>query len=208
MQSRKLPSRCLVVARQPTEANQLKTIWRQKPVRTTWPCDPPPSNVRRPRSATTSTRQRPRLVPASLTRPHHDQRAIGPPLHPGTLPNGTGMLLTRVATPATHDGMPALMSGSGQAESVRVSCPTRLEHPSISSNTSTCCWNAAGCAMMLQPGQRRDSPLRAVAGATEPRRRAINEQQASAHHLTRDSAQRGPTTSRTRRFGRKNLDRL
>ena len=94
----RLPNRCLVVARQPTEANQLKTIWRQKPVRTTWPCDPPPSNVRRPRSATTGSRQRPRLVPASLTRPHHDQRAIGPPLHPGTLPNGTGMLLTRLAT--------------------------------------------------------------------------------------------------------------
>ena len=150
-----LPQRCIVVARQPPESNQLTTVWRQNPVRTTWQCDPPPSNVRRPRSATTGLRHRPRLMPASRTRPHHDQRAIGPPLHPGTLPNGTGMLLTRVATPATHDGMPALMSGSGQAESVRVSCPTSLEQPSISSNTSTCCWNAAGCAMMLQPGQRR-----------------------------------------------------
>ena len=93
-----LPHRCIVVARQPPEANQLTTIWRQKPVRTSWQCDPPPSNVRRPRSATTGLRHRPRLTPASRTRPHHDQRAIGPPLHPGTLPNGTGMLLMRLAT--------------------------------------------------------------------------------------------------------------
>ena len=110
------------------------------------------------------------------------------------------MLPARPATPATRDDVPARMSGTGRAESPLGSCPTSLEHPSISSNTSTCLLE---CGRLCSPCCSMDSGilhLRADAGATEPRRRAINEQQALAHHLTRDSAQSGPTTSRTRRL--------
>ena len=119
----------------------------------------------------------------------------------GIVPNETSMLPVHIDTPATRDDVPAQMSGTGRAESTLGSCPASLEHPSISWNTSTCLLE---CGRLCNPCCSMDSGilhLRADAGATEPRRRAINEQQALAHNLTRDSAQSGPTTSRTRRFG-------
>ena len=141
---------------------------------------------------------RARVANAPTPRPARD----GPPWHLGTLPNETPMLPARPATPATRDDVPARMSGTGQAESPLGSCPSSIDLPSISSSTSTCLLE---CGRLCNPCCSMDSGilhLRADAGATEPRRCAINEQQALAHHLTRDSAQSGPTTSRTRRFGR------
>ena len=144
---------------------------------------------------------RARVANAPTPRPARDS----PPWHHGILPNETSMLPVRLATSTTRDDVPAQMSGTGRAESTLGSCPTSLEHPSISSNTSTCLLE---CGRLCNPCCSMDSGilhLRADAGATEPRRRAINEQQALAHNLTRDSAQSGPTTSRTRRFDGRDL---
>ena len=140
---------------------------------------------------------RARVANAPTPRPARD----GPPWHHGILPNETCMLPVRLATPAAREDVPARVSGTGRPESPLGSCPTSLEHLSISSSTSTCLLE---CGRLCSPCCSMDSGilhLRADAGDTEPRRRAINEQLALSHHLTRDSAQSGPTTSRTRRFG-------
>ena len=166
-----------------------------------WTSDPPPSDAGRARSATTHSCRCPRIVPASQTRSHHDQRATSPPWHPGTLPIETPMLPTPVATPATRDDVPSLASGAGQAESPLGSRPSSLEHSSISSSTSTCLLE---CGRLCNPCcnlDRRTVQLRADAGALEQRRRTNIERQASAHDLPRDSARSGPAPSRTRRFG-------
>jgi len=77
---------------------------------------------------------RARVANAPTPRPARD----GPPWHHGILSNETPMLPSRLATPAARDDVAARMSGTGRAESRLGSCPTSLEHPSISSNTSSC----------------------------------------------------------------------
>ena len=82
-----------------------------------------------------------------------------PPWHPGILPNETSMPTAHHATPATRDDVPARMSGTGQAESPLGSCRAGLEHPSMSSNTST---KLVGMRQVvhskLQPGSQRSAP--------------------------------------------------
>ena len=112
-----------------------------------WTSDLPPSGAGRPRSATTDPCHRPRIVPASQTRSHHDQRATSPPWHPGTLPIETPMLPTPFATPATRDDVPSLASGAGQAESPLGSRPSRSSIPASARAHPHACWNAAGCAI-------------------------------------------------------------
>ena len=121
---------------------------------------------------------RARVADAPTPRPARD----GPPWHHGILSNETPMLPSRLATPAARDDVAARMSGTGRAESRLGSCPTSLEHPSISSNTSTClleCGRLCNpcCSMWTVEFCTR----RADAGATKPRRRAINEQQGFAY---------------------------
>ena len=92
-----------------------------------------------------------RVADAPTPQPARDSPPWHPgilPRHPSILPNETSMPTVHHATPATRDDVPARMSGTGQAESPLGSCRAGLEHPSMSSNTST---SLLGCGRLCIP---------------------------------------------------------
>jgi hypothetical protein len=134
--------------------------------------DLPPSDAIRPRSATTNPCHRPRIVPASQMRSHHDQRATA---HHGIL--ASCPLRRPRCQPVLPRPQRATTYRRGRAAQPRPKAHSAAAHPASICPSSArahphACWNATGCAMQaaawtaelctseptLVPQSRADTP--------------------------------------------------
>jgi len=109
--------------------------------------DLPPSDAIRPRSATTNPCHRPRIVPASQMRSHHDQRATA---HHGIL--ASCPLRRPRCQPVLPRPQRATTCRRGRAAQPRPKAHSAAAHPASICPSSArahphACWNAAGCAI-------------------------------------------------------------
>ena len=77
-----------------------------------------------------------------------------------------------------------------KAEYAVTSCQPGLDHPSSKLSMSTCSWFCGWLHNNPSSNGSWNSRCRAVADASEPSQRAINESVAFTHHPTRDGARR------------------